>query len=175
MWDTVLVDLSGIATLITAIATGAIVAKVYPFSRMQLAGLVFLVSLGCLLGSLYMSDVLNLPPCDLCWWQRIFIYPTVVISAVALIKKNTTLLFTNVAALSTIGLGFALLNIYIQSVPNATTLYVCDPKNPCSEIDVIALGFLTLPMMSAVAYLFFLACAWAAARTPDNRMEISHE
>ncbi|WP_418896427.1 disulfide bond formation protein B [Stomatohabitans albus] len=174
MLDTIIVDFTGIATLLTAIAGVVVATKTIPLSRFHLNLLIFAVSFGCLVGSLYMSNVLKLLPCELCWWQRIFIYPLVPLSAVALYKKNTSNLFTNVTTLSVIGLCFSLINIYVQSVPEASTLIVCDPNNPCSAIDVIALNFLTLPMMSAIAFLFFLACAWAA-RTPVDRMETTHE
>ena len=174
MLDAIIVDLSGIATLITLIGAIAVAFKIYPFSRTQLTILMLIVSVGCLLGSLYMSDILKLKPCDLCWWQRVFMYPTVVLSAVALYRKNTINLFTNVAGLSIIGLLFALFNVYVQFGPKETTALFCDLTNPCSEIDVIALGFLTLPMMSAVAFLFLLACAWAAG-LPDDRTEITNE
>lgn len=167
MLDTLIVDLSGIATLITFIGAIAIGFKAYPFTRVQLTWLIFLVSLGCLLGSLFMSDVLKLSPCDLCWWQRIFMYPIVILSGISLIRKNTESLFINVVGLSIPGLLTALFNVWVQYGPKETTALFCDPTNPCSEIDVIALNVLTLPMMSAVAFLFFLACARAAGSPND--------
>lgn len=170
MLDAVIVDLSGIATLISLIAAIAIAVKVYPFSRVQLAALMFLVSFGCLVGSLFMSEVLKLTPCNLCWWQRIFMYPVVVLSGIAIIRKNTDNLFINTIGLSVPGLLVALFNVYVQYAPKDTAALFCDPNNPCSEIDVIALNVLTLPMMSAVAFLFLLACAWAAGEA-NNRME----
>lgn len=168
MIDAIIVDLAGIATLLVALAGIVVALRALPLTRIQLSGLVFLVSFGSVVGSLYMSEILALPPCNLCWWQRIFIYPIAVISAVALIRRNTTNLFTNVSVLSVLGLLTALVNIYVQTYPDSGGLFICDPKNPCSEIDVIALNFLTLPMMSAVAFLFFLICAWVASPDPSN-------
>lgn len=168
MLDAVIVDLSGIATLITLIAAVAIAVKAYPFTRLQLAALMFVVSVGCLVGSLFMSDILKLTPCNLCWWQRIFMYPVVILSGIALIRKNTENLFINTVGLSIPGLLVALFNVYVQYAPKDQAALFCDPNNPCSEIDVIALNVLTLPMMSAVAFLFLLACAWAVGGAKDR-------
>lgn len=172
MLDTVIVDLSGIATLITLIAAIAIAAKAYPFTRLQLTAMMFVVSAGCLVGSLFMSEVLKLTPCNLCWWQRIFMYPVVILSGIALYRRNTENLFLNTVGLSIPGLLFALFNVYVQYAPSDTAALFCDPNNPCSEIDVIALNVLTLPMMSAVAFLFLLACAWAAGGSHDRTENI---
>src|SRR3989344_6830854 len=40
------------------------------------------------LGSLYFSEVMLLPPCVLCWYQRIVMYPLVWILAVGIYKKD---------------------------------------------------------------------------------------
>src|SRR3990167_11058634 len=42
-------------------------------------------------GSLIFSEVLKYPPCVLCWYQRIFMYPLVVILAVGIWKKDKNL------------------------------------------------------------------------------------
>ena len=47
-----------------------------------------MISLTSTLGSLYFSEILKLPPCLLCWYQRIFMYPLVVIFAVGIWKKD---------------------------------------------------------------------------------------
>lgn len=99
-------------------------------------------------------------------------YPIAILSGISLFRKNTDSLFINVVGLSVPGLLFALFNIWVQYGPQETTALFCDPTNPCSEIDVIALNILTLPMMSAVAFLFCLACAWAAG-LPEDRTEIT--
>ena len=49
---------------------------------------VWLVSLVATLGSLFFSEVMLLPPCVLCWYQRICMYPLVVISSVGLLSRD---------------------------------------------------------------------------------------
>lgn len=40
------------------------------------------------LGSLYYSQILHLPPCVLCWYQRVCMYPLVLFLGFAAYKKN---------------------------------------------------------------------------------------
>src|SRR6185295_7978736 len=51
--------------------------------------LAFLFSLASMLGSLFYSQIAGFPPCDLCWFQRIFMYPLVFLLGLALIKKDS--------------------------------------------------------------------------------------
>lgn len=53
----------------------------------------FAVSLIAMFGSLYYSEVLHLPPCVLCWYQRICMYPLVLILGYAIYKKNRDLVW----------------------------------------------------------------------------------
>src|SRR3989338_8612975 len=46
--------------------------------------LTFIVSLTAVLGSLFYSEIIGFEPCVLCWWQRIFLYPIVIIAGTAL-------------------------------------------------------------------------------------------
>lgn len=52
----------------------------------------WLVSLVATLGSLYFSEVRGYEPCELCWYQRILMYPIVLITLVAYIQKMRALL-----------------------------------------------------------------------------------
>src|SRR5690606_33844852 len=51
-------------------------------------------SLVATLGSLYFSEVRGFEPCTLCWYQRILMYPIVLISGVALFQKNARIALT---------------------------------------------------------------------------------
>ncbi len=43
----------------------------------------WLIAVASTLGSLFFSEVMDLPPCILCWYQRIFIFPLAVILTIA--------------------------------------------------------------------------------------------
>src|SRR5699024_12645446 len=50
--------------------------------------LLFFTSLIATIGSLYFSEVRQYVPCEFCWYQRILMYPIVVISLIALIRQD---------------------------------------------------------------------------------------
>src|SRR5689334_5543280 len=48
----------------------------------------WIISLVAMVGSLFFSEVMNLPPCVLCWYQRIAMYPLVVIIGIGIINRD---------------------------------------------------------------------------------------
>src|SRR3989344_809707 len=68
--------------------------------------------------TLYYSEVLGIPPCDLCWWQRIFLYPQVFLFGMALWKRDSYIAEYSIV-LSLIGGGFALYHHALQMFPNS--------------------------------------------------------
>jgi len=114
--------------------------------------LIFLQSLMAMLGSLYFSEILNLPPCLLCWYQRIFMYPLVIISAVSIWKNDKNLPFF-VLPLSLIGTVFAVYHnlLYYKMIPES--LAPCTLGISCTTIQIELFGFLTIPLMSLLSFL----------------------
>ncbi len=82
--------------------------------------LAWLIAVAAIVGSLYFSNVLGLPPCDLCWWQRIFTYPIAVLLLVGLWRKDANVPYY-VIPLAGIGLLFAVYHnlIYEGIIPEA--------------------------------------------------------
>src|SRR6185503_8298121 len=63
----------------------------------------FLQALIAMLGSLYFSNVLNFPPCILCWYQRICMYPMVLLLGIGIVRQDKKI-YTYVLPLAVIGL-----------------------------------------------------------------------
>lgn len=118
----------------------------------------FLISLAAILGSLFYSEVVGYPPCVLCWWQRVFLYPQVVLFGIALWKKDLGV-FKYSAALSGIAGLIALYHSYVywggESLLPCTAL-----GGACSKIYVMAFGYITIPSMSLTVALYFLLLYW---------------
>ena len=55
------------------------------------------VSFTAMLGSLYFSEIQLYEPCKLCWYQRILMYPLVLILGIAYIQKNAKIAITTLA------------------------------------------------------------------------------
>lgn len=122
-----------------------------------LAGLI--ISSGSVLASLFYSNIIGFPPCELCWWQRVFIFPQVVLFAVAFYneRKNKItdeMVFVYSLILSLMGGVIALYNYIGQFSPSLLT--ACGAGPSCAQIFFTSFGYITIPMMSLTAYLLLI-------------------
>jgi disulfide bond formation protein DsbB len=116
------------------------------------------------LGSLWMSEVAGYPPCVLCWYQRIAIYPLVVVTGVAAWRRDGQVWRTAVP-IAAIGSAISVWHLAVERRPSLGG--ACDAAAPCSVRWVEELGFLTLPAM-ALAAAVAIAVLTLAARRPDG-------
>ena len=112
--------------------------------------LVFLFAAVSALGSLFLSEVAAFVPCKLCWYQRIFMYPTAIISGVALFFGDRKI-FKYVLVLASFGLLVALYHYVIQMAPGL--IQCSDEVASCSAKQFAHFGFITIPFMSLVAFV----------------------
>jgi len=120
--------------------------------------IIFFISLLGTLGSLAIGYVLNLTPCDLCWYQRVFMYSIFVVSLTGVLIKDEKDTYKYIIGLVVPGMIISLYNYYIQLFPN-NLIIECSLNNPCSKVDFILFGFLTIPLMAFVAFmLIFILC-----------------
>lgn len=125
--------------------------------RQWLPYLVFGVSLGALVGSLTLSELLHFVPCVLCWWQRIFIYPLVVITGVAILRKNDSWVDSTLV-LSGIGGLVAFYHSLLQWGILPEKVAPCNAVVSCITKQIDWFGFITIPFMSFVAFgIIFLS------------------
>ncbi|HIG93847.1 MAG: hypothetical protein QT02_C0004G0035 [archaeon GW2011_AR9] len=119
----------------------------------------FLTSLLAMLISLYYSEIVHFEPCQLCWYQRIFLYPQVLLFGIALFRKDTTV-YRYTLSLSIIGGVIALYHYLIQIIPNSPTL--CSTASvSCASSPFFGFGFVTIPLMSFAAFATLLVCSIA--------------
>lgn len=114
----------------------------------------FFQAWAAMLGSLYFSEIQNLAPCQLCWYQRIFMYPLVFIFTVALIKKDKNVGFYALP-LSITGLAIATYQYLLQITPlKESTPLQCDLSGAsCASIQFNLFNFITIPFLSILAFL----------------------
>lgn len=115
--------------------------------------LILLVSGIATLGSLTFSEILGFAPCKLCWYQRIFMYPQFVISLIALVT-NDNKIRKYIMSLSVVGLVIAVYHILVQLFPQA--LECSDEIAKCSFKEFATFGYITIPVMSATAFLLII-------------------
>jgi disulfide bond formation protein DsbB len=107
------------------------------------------ISAGATLGSLALSEAFDQVPCELCWYQRIFMYPLPILIGVALARRSRD---TGLGVIVLAGLG-SLISTYhliVQWVPGTGS---CDLDNPCSSRILDFLGFVSTPAMALTAFI----------------------
>lgn len=114
--------------------------------------------------SLYFSEILHFPPCILCWYQRIVMYPLVVILAIGIYLKDKKLPYY-VLPLSTIGLIIAIYHnlLYYNILPESAT--PCLIGVSCTTKYIELFGFITIPFLSLIAFLIITIGMIVYART----------
>lgn len=103
------------------------------------------------LGSLFFSEVMELKPCVLCWYQRIFMYPLVVILLVGMYPLEKGVV-RYAFPLAVIGWLFAVYHYLLYSGYIPESLQPCDKEASCTEINLELFGFITIPMLSILSF-----------------------
>lgn len=119
-------------------------------------------------GSLFFSEVMGLPPCVLCWYQRICLFPLVVILARALFPFDSGVVryALPVAALGWLTAAYHNL-VYLGVVPES--LQPCGRGVSCSEELVEWFGFLSIPLLSLLGFTLITASLIAVSRRSPSR------
>ncbi len=104
-----------------------------------------------MVGSLFFSEVMELPPCVLCWYQRIAVYPLVLIIGIGIILRDPRMK-TYALPFAVIGLVIAVYHnlLYYGIIPEAIT--PCTEGVPCNAVQLEWLGFITIPLMGLASF-----------------------
>jgi disulfide bond formation protein DsbB len=103
------------------------------------------------LGALFLSEVVGIAPCVLCWYQRIFMFPLVLVLAVGLFPLDPRVL-RYAAPLVAAGAAVALFHVLLTwgVIPEAAA--PCTQGIPCSRVEAVWLGFITIPLLSLLSF-----------------------
>ncbi len=114
-----------------------------------------LVSVGATFGSLFFSEVMNFPPCDLCWYQRVFIYPMVFILLTGIYLESKETIFY-LFPLTVLGLGTAIYHnlVYYKVIE---LIVPCTESAPCTAEQLNMFGFVTIPLLSLLTFLIMFS------------------
>jgi disulfide bond formation protein DsbB len=117
--------------------------------------LIWITAVVSTLGSLFFSEVMGFPPCSLCWYQRICMYPLVLIVAGGLFPVEPKV-FRFSAPLAFMGWFFALYHnlLHWKVIPESAA--PCRKGVACSTVYIDWMGFLTIPLLSFVAFSLVL-------------------
>lgn len=121
----------------------------------------WLVATASALGAVFLSDVVGIAPCVLCWWQRIFMFPLVLVLAAGLFPADRTV-FRYAFPLVGAGWLVALWHVLLTKGVIAESLSPCTQGIPCSKVDAVWFGFVTIPLLSLAAFSVIAASLLAA-------------
>ena len=132
-------------------------SEVAPSESYAFAHAAWLTALVASLGSLFFGEVMKLPPCSLCWYQRICMFPLTVVIAVGIALRDKNL-FLYAMPLVVVGLGLAIYHnlLYYDVVSEAIS--PCTHGVPCSSRQIEWLGFVTIPSLALFGFLAILVC-----------------
>ena len=118
--------------------------------------LCFLVASTATLGSLFFSEVMQFVPCTMCWYQRIFMYPLLLIFLINLLYPDDKV-FKYAFPIVVVGLLFAIYHNMLMFGIIPESAVPCTSGVPCSTEYINWFGFITIPLLSLVSYLMIFS------------------
>ncbi|WP_227396020.1 disulfide oxidoreductase [Jeotgalibacillus aurantiacus] len=112
----------------------------------------WLVSMIATFGSLYFSEIAGFIPCDLCWFQRIFMYPLTIILGIGVFQSDFRV-NRFVFPLSIIGGSISAMHYMEQKIPGFGGIKPCVSGVPCNAEYINWLGFITIPFLALTAFV----------------------
>lgn len=123
-------------------------------------GLVFaawLIAAASTLGALFFGEVMRLPPCVLCWYQRIAMFPLAIILPLGLFPFDPRVA-RYALPLAAIGWLLALYHVLIAYGLIPESIQPCSAGVPCGKTVISWFGFITIPNLSLLAFTAIVAC-----------------
>lgn len=115
------------------------------------------------LGSLFFSEIMEFPPCALCWYQRVFMFPLVLIFLTGLFPFDKSIIKYALPS-AIVGWGFAFYHYLLYSGFIPESIQPCSQGVSCSETYLDLFGFLTIPMLSLISFSTIIALLYILQR-----------
>lgn len=113
----------------------------------------FLLALGATILSLIYSEVFGFIPCGLCWMQRVFLYPQVILLGMAWRKKDSKIA-DYIIALSILGAIYALDQHFLQMGISSGLPCPASGEGDCAKRILFEFNYITFPLMSFTAFIW---------------------
>lgn len=116
----------------------------------------WVIATSSILGALFFSEVMRLPPCLLCWWQRVFMVPMVFVLPFGLFPFDRGVI-RYALALAVPGWLVALFHLLLMYGIVPESVQPCREGVPCKDVQIAWFGFVTIPLLSFVAFTVIVA------------------
>lgn len=127
--------------------------------------LAWIVAVVTTVGSLYYSRVQEFVPCELCWYQRICVYPFAVILGIAAWRRDAAIRVYAIPVFA-IGIVISTYHTWIQAFPPSNGTSFCTADAPCTTRYVWEFGFVSLPFMALSAFVLMTVLLLVARPAP---------
>jgi len=111
----------------------------------------WLIATSATLGALFFSEVMDLPPCLLCWYQRIFLFPLVLLLPVGLFPFDPKVV-RYALPLSAVGGAIAVFHVLLTYGLIPERIRPCTQGVPCAQNQIEWFGFVSIPLLSLLAF-----------------------
>lgn len=128
----------------------------------------FVLALAATLGSLFFGEVLKYPPCTLCWYQRICMYPLVLVFGMAIWTDKTDC-FEYTLPLTLLGLLIATYHNLLYYGWIEDSIKPCAQGVSCTTKQIELLGFLTIPLMAWISFTALTVLGILAFRISEEK------
>ncbi len=126
----------------------------------------WIVAMLATLGSLYLSQVAGLVPCEFCWFQRICMYPLSLLLGVAAFRGDVGIAKRYFMPLAIVGAGLATYHYQLEHIVGEPT--VCGVAVPCNTAAFNIFGFISVPFLSLAAFLLITTLLLIARQGGDD-------
>lgn len=116
-------------------------------------------------GSLSLGWIFHLAPCDLCWYQRVFMFPLTIILGIGILRRDTNNATTYALPLAIAGAVVAAYHSLLQWGIIHQAILPCVSTIPCATKQINWLGFITIPFMSLLAFALIIFLLLLTRRT----------
>ena len=111
----------------------------------------WLLVAGATLGSLFFSEIMELPPCSMCWVQRVFMFPLAIVLLVGLFPFDGSVI-RYALPLALGGGAVALYHTLLQVGIIPESAAPCRQGVSCSTAVLELFGFISIPMLSLLVF-----------------------
>ena len=126
----------------------------------------WVVATASTLGALFFSEVMGIPPCVLCWYQRICMFPLVVLLPLGLFPFDAKIVRYTLP-LAVLGAAVALFHVLLVHGVIPERITPCTQGVPCGQNPIEWFGFLGIPHLALASFIVIIALLVAAhRRTP---------
>jgi disulfide bond formation protein DsbB len=115
-----------------------------------------------MIGSLYYSEIVHYQPCTLCWYQRIAMYPLVLILGIAAWRRDLGVRIYAIP-LAAVGAAISAYHYLLEWFPALDT-GACTVGIPCTQVWFRQFGFVSMPLLALIAFLLVIAFLLLAIR-----------